>query len=185
MEEELRSLREQLDYAHSLARLRDAELQELRARVGRAATGCCAAMCGVPSWSSESGELVALPNCEHCLHSDCLLQLLTPYCPQCRNSVAKSPEAKTHLAINSDFIIRERERVEAEAEARREAAREAQRIMRRAARLRQAREPRGRAAGEVTRRRERRRRRRRRRGERGRRAGHDVVPMARRPEAPL
>ena len=100
-------MREQLDYAHSLARLRDAELQELRARVGRAATGCCAAMCGVPSWSSESGELVALPNCEHCLHSDCLLQLLTPYCPQCRRSVAKSPEAKTHLAINSDFIIRD------------------------------------------------------------------------------
>ena len=131
--------KQDLAYAHSLARLRDAELQELRARVGRAATGCCAAMCGVPSWSSESGELVALPNCEHCLHSDCLLQLLTPYCPQCRRSVAKSPEAKTHLAINSDFIIRERERVEAEAEARREAAREARRIMRRAERLRRAR----------------------------------------------
>ena len=137
MEEELRLAKQDLAYAHSLARLRDAELQELRARVGRAATGCCAAMCNTES--SESGELVALPNCEHCLHSDCLLQLLTPYCPQCRNSVAKSPEAKTHLAINSDFIIRERERVEAEAEARREAAREAQRIMRRAARLRRAR----------------------------------------------
>ena len=139
MEEELRKAREDVAWQRDLARLRDAELQELRARVGRAATGCCAAMCGVPSWSSESGELVALPNCEHCLHSDCLLQLLTPYCPQCRNSVAKSPEAKTHLAINSDFIIRERERVEAEAEARREAAREARRIMRRAERLRRAR----------------------------------------------
>ena len=112
MEEELRSLREQLDYSRRLFRLQCEELFDLRARVGRAATGCCAAMCGVPSWSSESGELVALPNCEHCLHSDCLLQLLTPYCPQCRNSVAKSPEAKTHLAINSDFIIRERERVD-------------------------------------------------------------------------
>ena len=124
MSSEASSAKKDLDYADSLARLRDAELQELRARVGIAATGCCAAMCGTPSWSSESGELVALPNCEHCLHSDCLLQLLTPYCPQCRHSVAKSPEAKTHLAINSDFIIRERER-EAEAEARREAAREA------------------------------------------------------------
>ena len=131
MEEELRLAKQDLAYAHSLARLRDAELQELRARVGRAATGCCAAMCGTES--SESGELVALPNCEHCLHSDCLLQLLTPYCPQCRNSVAKSPEAKTHLAINSDFIIRERERVEAEAEARREAAREAPLSLRRVA----------------------------------------------------
>ena len=137
MEEELRSLREQLDYSRRLFRLQCEELFDLRARVGRAATGCCAAMCNTES--SESGELVALPNCEHCLHSDCLLQLLTPYCPQCRNSVAKSPEAKTHLAINSDFIIRERERVEAEAEARREAAREAQRIMRRAERLRRAR----------------------------------------------
>ena len=110
MSSEASSAKKDLDYADSLARLRDAELQELRARVGRAATGCCAAMCGTPSWSSESGELVALPNCEHCLHSDCLLQLLTPYCPQCRHSVAKSPEAKTHLAINSDFIIRERAR---------------------------------------------------------------------------
>ena len=137
MEEELRKLRDDVDWQRSLARLRDLELQALRARVGRAATGCCAAMCNTES--SESGELVALPNCEHCLHSDCLLQLLTPYCPQCRNSVAKSPEAKTHLAINSDFIIRERERVEAEAEARREAAREARRIMRRARRLRRAR----------------------------------------------
>ena len=108
MEEELRSLREQLDYSRRLFRLQCEELFDLRARVGRAATGCCAAMCGAEG--SECGELVALPNCEHCLHSDCLLQLLTPYCPQCRHSVAKSPEAKTHLAINSDFIIRERER---------------------------------------------------------------------------
>ena len=122
-------MREQLDYSRRLFGLQCEELFDLRARVGRAATGCCAAMCGAEG--SESGELVALPNCEHCLHSDCLLQLLTPYCPQCRQSVAKSPEAKTHLAINSDFIIRERER-EAEAEARREAAREAHRIMRRA-----------------------------------------------------
>ena len=40
MSSEASSAKKDLDYADSLARLRDAELQELRARVGRAATGC-------------------------------------------------------------------------------------------------------------------------------------------------
>ena len=56
MEEELRSLREQLDYSRRLFRLQCEELFDLRARVGRAATGCCAAMCNTES--SESGTLL-------------------------------------------------------------------------------------------------------------------------------
>ena len=62
MSSEASLAKKDLDYADSLFRLQCEELQELRARVGRAATGCCAAMCGTES--SESGELVALPNCE-------------------------------------------------------------------------------------------------------------------------
>ena len=57
MSSEASSAKKELDYAYSLARLRDAELQELRARVGRAATGCCAAR-GSRKWKRETKKNV-------------------------------------------------------------------------------------------------------------------------------
>ena len=56
--------------------------------------------CGTES--CESGELVSLPNCEHTLHTDCMLQLLTPYCPQCRQFQVGRANQDANASIRTD-----------------------------------------------------------------------------------
>ena len=56
--------------------------------------------CGTES--CESGELVSLPNCEHMLHTDCMLQLLTPYCPQCRQFQVGRANQDANASIRTD-----------------------------------------------------------------------------------
>ena len=53
MSSEASSAKKDLDYQRRLFGLQCEELFDLRARVGRAATGCCAAMCGARGWRRD------------------------------------------------------------------------------------------------------------------------------------